>query len=132
MSNKDQGIPTGNCISRQIADCFMHWLMFKQLMDHLPLWKLIKFWRRFIDDILGRWYGTVRQFHMFIQNLNRLAAPFGIRFGDHQIGREVTFLDTKLYLDAEGTIQYRLYRKETDARLFLKPTSHHPSMFSAQ
>ena len=122
----NEGIPTGNCISRQIADCFMHWLIFKKLKHQLPLWNLIKMWKRFIDDILGRWYGTVRQFHMFVEQLNRVAAVFGIQFGDQQVGNEVNFLDTKLYLDSDGKIQYRLYKKETDARLYLKPTSFHP------
>ena len=26
-----EGIPTGNCISRQVADCSMYWLLFKKL-----------------------------------------------------------------------------------------------------
>ena len=122
-----EGIPTGNCISRQIADFSMHWLIFKQLKDKLPLWHLITFWKRFIDDIIGRWAGTVRQFHLFVHSLNTFAAPYGIQFGDFQIGRSVNFLDVKLYLDEDDKIQYRLYKKETDARLYLKPTSFHPN-----
>ena len=122
-----EGIPTGNCISRQIADCHMHYIVIKKIAPQMPtFWKLIRFWRRFIDDIFGKWYGTTRQFYLFVAKLNELAKPFGIQFGDHQIGKEVTFLDVKLYLDTDNTVQYRLYKKETDARLFLQPSSYHP------
>ena len=38
------GIPTGNCISRQIADCHnMHYIVIKKIAPRMPvLWKLIK------------------------------------------------------------------------------------------
>ncbi len=58
-----QGIPTGNCISRQIADIAMHWLLFKKLSKRAwGIWDFIGLWKRYIDDILGRWRGTERQF----------------------------------------------------------------------
>ena len=122
-----RGIPTGNCISRQVADMAMHWLLFKELrLNTWAYWKLISLWKRFIDDILGRWRGTERQFHLFIAELNRLAHPFGIQFADAQIGPRVNFLDLQLYLDTEGQIQYSLFRKKTDARQYLNTSSFHP------
>ena len=122
-----RGIPTGNCISRQIADISMHWLLFRQLkITDWAVWTLISLWKRFIDDVLGRWRGTERQFNMFVTELNRLAAPFGIQFADAQIGTRVNFLDVSLYLDSEGQIQYSLFRKKTDARQYLNTASFHP------
>ena len=122
-----RGIPTGNCISRQVADMAMHWLLFKKLgLRNWTFWRLINLWKRFIDDILGRWRGTERQFHLFITELNRLAHPFGIQFADAQIGTRVNFLDLQLYLDTEGQIQYSLFRKKTDARQYLNTSSFHP------
>ena len=121
-----EGIPTGNCISRQITDFFMHWLLFRNLVPRLSSWNRVALWFRFIDDVLGRWYGTERQFKLFVEQLNELAAEFGITFGEYQIGGEVNFLDVTLYLDNNGLIQYRLYTKETDARLYLNPSSFHP------
>ena len=82
--------------------------------------------RRFIDDVFGRWYGTVRQFEMFVNVLNQISQPYGIQFGGHQIGKEVNFLDVCLYLDNEEQIQYKLHRKPTDARLYVKTDSFHP------
>ena len=88
---------------------------------------MIRFWRRFIDDILGRWKGTIRQFHLFVSELNALAKPFGIQFAGEQIGNSVNYLDVNLYLDSSGQIHYKLYKKETDARNFLSPSSFHPN-----
>ena len=105
----------------------MHWLLFKELgLRNWTFWRLINLWKRFIDDILGRWRGTERQFHLFITELNRLAHPFGIQFADAQIGTRVNFLDLQLYLDTEGQIQYSLFRKKTDARQYLNTSSFHP------
>ena len=121
-----EGIPTGNCISRQVADVTMHWVLFKQIKNKMKNWSLIKLWKRFIDDIFGVWTGTVRQFNMFVELLIKLAEPFGIRFADQQIGKSVNFLDLTLYLDPDNQIQHKLYRKETDARNYLRTDSFHP------
>ena len=128
-----EGIPTGNCISRQVADCSMQWLLFKELkINTWKLWELVRFWKRFIDDILGRWRGTVRQFYLFVNELNSLAKPFGIQFAGEQIGNSVNYLDVNLYLDNSGQIQYKLFKKETDARNYLSTDSFHPqNVFSS-
>ncbi|KAL5247374.1 hypothetical protein ACHWQZ_G019296 [Mnemiopsis leidyi] len=121
------GIPTGNCISRQVADNTLHHLMFEKVKPNIgSLWDLILFWKRFIDDVFGIWRGTPRQFDLFVQKLNKLAKPFGIQFGDQQISRSVNYLDVTLYLDDQNHIQYKLFTKETDARLYLKTNSFHP------
>ena len=123
-----EGIPTGNCVSRQIADITLHRMLFCEVKPHLTsLWKWISFWKRFIDDIIGLWTGTLRQFDLFISKLNELTKPYGIQFGDSQIGRSVNFLDVTLMLNDDNTIEYKLYKKDTDARLYLKTDSFHPA-----
>ena len=121
-----EGIPTSNCISRQVADVTMHWVLFKQINRKMKNWSLIDLWKRFIDDVFGVWMGSVRQFNLFVDLLNKLAEPFGIKFADQQIGKSVNFLDLTLTLDPENQIQYRLFRKETDARNYLRTDSFHP------
>ena len=122
-----KGIPTGNCISRQVADISMHWLLFVCLkIQNWKWWKLIKFWKRYIDDIFGRWKGTVRQFHLFVKELNEKAKAYGIQFADAQIDDSVHNLDITIYNDDDGNMQYCLFRKETDARQFLNTQSFHP------
>ena len=120
------GIPTGGCDSRQIADLFLHWMIFTKIKDNIGLWKYVKMFRRFIDDVFGTWCGTERQFKLFLNDLNTAAAEFGIKFGSWSIGSSVDFLDVKLYLDESNNIQYRLFKKPTDARNYLKTKSFHP------
>ena len=123
-----KGIPTGGSISRQSADLFLYW-MFNRAPNYLrsgiSMFSLILFWKRFIDDIFGVWKGTVRQFHVFIKELNKMAAPFGIEFDKFKIGKEVEFLDSWCYLEG-NKIEHRLYKKPIDPRRFLQRDSFHP------
>ncbi len=120
------GIPTGGCDCRQIADIFLHWLIFTNLKEDIELWRLVELFKRFIDDVFLVWKGTKRQFSIFVTILNKLAAPFGIRFGSWDIGKSVNFLDVTLYLDEDNKIQSKLYIKPTDARNYLRTDSFHP------
>ena len=125
-----KGIPTGGSISRQEADIFLHWLIFIVLSGKIPMWNLIQVWRRYIDDILGIWRGTEWQFKQFIDNLNSLTLPYGIKFDKTKISKSINFLDTTLYLEKDDSgkwkIQHSLYRKPTDAVRFLRRDSFHP------
>ena len=120
------GIPTGGCDSRQIADIFLHWLLFTKIKDNITQWSFVKLFRRFIDDGFLIWKGTKRQFSLFVTNLNALAENFGIRFGSWEIGKSVNFLDLTLYLDDQNKVQYKIYTKPTDARNYLRTDSFHP------
>ena len=121
-----KGIATGGCISRQIADCTLHHLK-NIITPKMPLWKFIYLFKRYIDDIFGLWLGTVRQFEAFIKNLNKLCKPFGIQFGQWQIGSSVVNLDSSMSINPDThLIDYTLHRKPTDARAYLRTTSFHP------
>ena len=102
------GIPTGGCNSRQIADVFLQWLLFKKTKSMKS--PLITFWKRFIDDGLGIWKGTKDEFNNFLESLNEETREFGIHFPPHeaQFGKSVNFLDLNLYLDENGNIHHRL------------------------
>ena len=120
------GIPTGGCNSRQLADIFLQWLLFKKTntMDSVQ----IKFWKRFIDDGIGLWKGTKKEFYKFLESLNKETQKLGINFPvkEAQFGKSVNFLDINLYFDNDNKIHYRLYTKPTDSRSYLKPNSFHP------
>ena len=123
------GIPTGGCNSRQLADIFLQWLLFKNIKPKLRNWTLITFWKRFIDDGFGLWKGTQEEFQKFINNLNKESQKFNIHFPitEVQFGKTVNFLDLTIYLDDQNKIQHKLYTKPTDARTYLNPGSFHPS-----
>ena len=128
------GIPTGGSISRQIADIFLHWLLFIKITPIISMIEAIKFWERFIDDCIGIWRGTKRAFTNFVQQLNKETEKYGIKFPikEAQFGKSVNFLDLCIYLDDSNVIHYKGYSKPTDAKRYLNPSSFHPnSVFKA-
>ena len=122
------GIPTGGCNSRQIADVFLQWLLFKNIKPKISEWVLISFWKRFIDDGIGVWTGTKEEFDKFITSLNKESNKFGINFPMEEVkfGKSVNYLDLNIYLDDENKIHHKLFTKPTDARAYLNPNSFHP------
>ena len=123
------GIPTGGSLSRQIADIFLHWVLFVKANPNIPSIEAIRFFKRFIDDCIGVWRGSRRSFDNFVKMLNREAAKYGLHFPvkEIQFGKSVTILDLTAYLDSENTIQYKGYTKPTDAKRYLNTKSFHPS-----
>ena len=122
------GIPTGGSLSRQIADTFLHWLLFKKIDTSVMNATELRFWKRFIDDGIGIWKGTRRTFISFINKLNKEANKYGIHFPikEVQFGKTVHFLDVTIYIDEHNLIQYKSYTKPTDSKRYLKPQSFHP------
>ena len=122
------GIPTGGSLSRQIADIFLHWVLFVKANPNIPTIEAIRFFKRFIDDIIGVWRGTRRAFDSFVALLNKEAAKFGIHFPVKEIrfGKSVNILELTAYLDEDNTIHYKSYTKPTDSKRYLNTRSFHP------
>ena len=114
------GIPTGGSLSRQIADSFLHWTLFKKIDPSLMSSTQIRFWKRFIDDCIGIWRGSRRSFENFVNRLNNATKQYGIYFppNEMQFGDIVTFLDITLYLGENNVIYYRSYTKPTGAKRY--------------
>ena len=98
------GIPTGGCNSRQTADCLLHYLVEKVKGD-IPIWNLLKLFKRFIDDIVTLWLGTRKQFDYFVARLNQLCGAFGSSFRDWSFGSSINFLDVTLFVDDDSFMQ---------------------------
>ena len=122
------GIPTGGSLSRQIADIYLHWLLFVKVRPKVTDIQAIKLWERFIDDCLGIWRGSRRSFDMFVKVLNQETMKYGIKFpiNEVQFGKEVNFLDLTVYLEGSNIIQHKGYTKPTDSKRYLNPKSFHP------
>ena len=122
------GIPTGGSLSRQIADTFLHWLLFKKIDQTIFTAAELKFLKRFIDDGFGIWKGTKRTFVSWLKKLNNETNKYGINFPleESQFGKSVNFLDVTLFIDQNNNIQYKSYNKPTDAKRYLRPQSFHP------
>ena len=128
------GIPTGGSLSRQVADTFLHWLLFKKIDTSIMTADELEFFKRFIDDGVGIWKGTRRTFITWLNKLNTETNKYGIHFPIEamQFGKTVNFLDVTLYIDQHSKIQYKSYTKPTDAKRYLRPQSFHPkSLFES-
>ena len=111
-----EGIPTGGCNSRQIADCTLHWLL-GTVKGDIPSWNFIELFKRFIDDIFGIWKGTEQQFLSFVELQTKL---YGIEFGDSSIGDAVHFLDVTVLKEEQDLKEDLIscgYREEDLVRL---------------
>ena len=122
------GIPTGGSLSRQIADIFLHWILFIKMSPKLSLIDAVRFWKRFIDDCIGIWRGTQRSFINFVNQLNTETMKFGIKFpiSEIQFGKSIHIMDLFVYLENDNRIQYKGYIKPTDSKRYLNPNSFHP------
>jgi hypothetical protein len=87
-------------------------------------------WRRFLDDIFFVWEDgeeTLRDFMQHMQDFgksNNLKTHLNFTF---EQGNSVPFLDTMVSLGEGGKLKTLLFSKPTDAHLYLRKDSCHPS-----
>ena len=86
----------------------------------------ILFLKRFIDDYLIFWTGTVEDFEKFMIKINSMHPTIKFTSSYNAVERSTQFLDLKITITDEG-ITTDLYRKETDKVQYLLPSSCHPS-----
>jgi hypothetical protein len=88
-----------------------------------------KYWYRFLDDIIFLWtHGDEKLQHFldFMQEFSKtekMATNLKFTF---EMGKEVSFLDVKVRVDELG-LKTDLFSKPTDAHLYLRSDSCHPS-----
>jgi peptide-methionine (R)-S-oxide reductase len=87
---------------------------------------LIKFFKRFIDDIFLLWTGTEEQFLTCMTKINSLHPTIKFTHNYNLEEKSTVFLDTKVSIK-NGKLTTDLYRKETDKVQYLLPNSNHPS-----
>ena len=119
----------GTAIGTKAAPCFANLFMSKwekMLKEH---WTgdLVKFWRRYIDDILFIWYGTKDELEALIGHENTLMPSIKVTCEFNFETRAVNFLDTTLFVDNDGYLRTDLYKKENLKNSYLLPSSAHPS-----
>ena len=126
------GISTGGSLSVQLANITVFYALYQCVYSNDILSKDIVSIKRFIDDGVGIFKGTLRQFNnwkksvtesLFSYNLVILEKDWKVA----KISEYVTFLDIKFGFDVQGNLQTDLYKKETDARAYLNFNSCHPT-----
>ena len=83
-----------------------------------------------MDDLWFLWYGTDRQFSLFLTALNDLGAKDNFTLKG-SVGDSIEFLDVKLTVK-DGNVDTTIYIKPTDSTRYLNRRSDHSShMFKA-
>ena len=77
-----------------------------------------------MDDIFFWWNGTESELIKVIDNLTQKHPT--IKFEFTYSRTSITFLDTKVYKNENGTLCTTIYRKASDRRNFLHYKSAHP------
>ncbi len=86
----------------------------------------IYFYKRYIDDILVIWTGTLEQLNSLMTKINLLHPSIKFTCEFDSANRSTTYLDTTISL-RDDVINTDLYRKPTDRVQYLLPSSCHPN-----
>jgi len=118
-----KGTAMGTRAAPNYANIFMGWFEDKHV--YKSKWrKHIRFYGRFIDDIILIWTGQENQLKDFIAYLNN-AHPT-IKFTSESSRRNINFLDVTLSKDEKGYLSTDVYQKPTDTHNYLHNNSSHP------
>ena len=98
----------------------------------------IRMFRRFLDDIIMLWCGSVESLHHFLEDINNINPSIQFTMTHTVLASEVdsnctcekttnlAFLDTSLSIK-NGKVEVDLYRKPTDRNQYLLTSSCHPA-----
>ena len=109
---------------------FAHWYMQTSSWENLKnfenfyLRNFSTFYCRYIDDIFFLWNGTESELIKFIASPDQKHPT--IKFEFIYSRTSITFLDTKVYKNENGTLWTTFYRELSDRRNFLHYQSAHP------
>ena len=126
-----EGAPTGGPESPSIANLYVKYIIDKNIFvqENIKKLNMLRYRRRFLDDIWALWYGTYRTFDRFLDAFNKFGKTFGFTIkGD--CSESVEFLDVTTSIE-EGKITSKMYVKPTDSLRYLNRRSFHaPHTFS--
>ena len=117
-----KGCAMGSKCSSSYADIFMG------KFEKEKIYPLIKgkalCYYRFRDDIFMIWTAGENSLKKFFSDINKVHTS--IKFDCKYSKQEISFLDTTVILQSNGTLSTKLYRKPTDRNAYLHFNSYHP------
>ena len=134
-----QGIATGAKHAVPLANILLSFIMIDMLNNNPLFDSDIKLWKRFIDDGVGVFNGSINDFLGFFRLLQESFRKFDLEItcdtDTHTISENgtvsekqdkyITFLDVEVYKKS-GTVHSREHRKDTSASSYLNIKSAHP------
>ena len=127
---QNNGVPTGGSLCVQIANITIFYAMFKKVYSQEYMMTHISEIKRYIDDGIGFFFGSERQFDNWLNDVNVNIGTLGLTIDESNFQEPtnyINFLDIQFCFDSEGVLQTDLHTKETDSRSYLNFTSAHPN-----
>lgn len=118
-----EGLAMGSPLSPILAEIFMDNFEDK-LFSISNNVKYVKYWHRYVDDVLCLWTGSKRQLDLFFQLLNsqHKSIKFTMESGDEG---NLNFLDLNIDI-SNGKHNFKIYRKPTYSDAIIPSSSRHP------
>ncbi|BES87329.1 Hypothetical protein NTJ_00134 [Nesidiocoris tenuis] len=89
-----------------------------------PLVKNVLFYKRYVDDSLALWRGSVRELDRFQSFMNSVHPSIKFTTEVEESG-SINFLDLTIYKE-NGGLRFKVYRKATHTDMVIHRTSNHP------
>ncbi|CAJ0964481.1 unnamed protein product [Ranitomeya imitator] len=119
-----KGTAMGSNVAPPYANIFMDHFESSHVYAHPGFASHVIYWRRYIDDVFLIWTGDVGSLLDFHNDLN--SSVSGLTFSLSHDPVSMNFLDTKVIISANRTIETDLFVKSTDKNNLLKYDSCHP------
>jgi len=117
------GLSMGSPISPLVADIFMNYLETKIFDSNNDNLKYIKYWYRYVDDILCLWTGTIDQLNEFLTFINNIHK--NIKFTlEVDSNHSINFLDLKITIENNRHV-FGIFRKPTFTDSIIPAKSRH-------
>ena len=119
------GLPMGAPLSSLVADILMdaqeqHFLNSDRLSPH------IRFWTRYVDDVLCIWHGSLNDLQLCLNHLNMIQPT--LKFTMEVGGQRINYLDLTISLEENNNIlspKFSIYRKPTFTGVSIPSSSLH-------
>ena len=118
------GTSMGTPFAPNYANIFMAEIE-KNILENPPQNKRPTLWKHFIDDIFMVWPHGHTALHQFLEHINCLHET--IKFTAQLSEKEISFLDTIIYVNKERKLESNLFIKPTDICTLLHKESFHPN-----
>ena len=121
---QNDGIAMGTNAAPEIANYYLLHLLDPSITEQ----QHVKLYKRFLDDLLMLWNGTLEEFNIFFSHINQIIP--GITF-TYKISSEANeFLDLRIAISSFGNSKPRLtfstHQKALNKYAYISPKSCHP------
>ena len=120
------GLPMGGPLSSLVADLFMD-AQEQLFLNFDPLSSQVRYWARYMDDVLCVWHGSLPDLHTCLNHLNAIhpSLLFTMEVG----GSKLNYLDLTISLEEHNNVltpSFSIYRKPTYSGVSIHSSSLHP------